>query len=223
MSTYLLINIAIIIFPLIFTVFDRKRIRFVDKLPALLVSIGVVGSIFVIWDIIATNRGHWAFNPDHVGEFHLFSIPLEEVLFFITVPFSCLFTYESIRYFVKESRNFVLGKYLVLVFCIVAAASAVVFHGEYTVVVSVVSILTFGTIYLVERDFFDSKIYWLFVMVTFGLFFIFNYFLTSIPIVTYGNEIIGLRITTIPVEDFAYNWAMLSAYLFVYLKTKSLL
>jgi hypothetical protein len=54
-------------------------------------------------------------------------------------------------------------------------------------------------------------------------FIIFNYLLTSIPIVSYNANAIwgadGLwngRFFTIPLEDFFYNFSMLSFYLLVY-------
>jgi hypothetical protein len=58
-------------------------------------------------------------------------------------------------------------------------------------------------------------------------FMIFNYLLTSIPIVTYAPNAIwggdGLwngRFFTIPIEDFFYNFSMLSFYLLLYLYFK---
>ena len=51
--------------------------------------------------------------------------------------------------------------------------------------------------------------------------FIVNNVLTSTPIVLYSPDAIwGARVTTIPVEDFLYNFALLSLYLLVYLALK---
>jgi len=55
------------------------------------------------------------------------------------------------------------------------------------------------------------------------LFFVFNYLLTSIPIVIYNPyAITNIRILTIPIEDFFYNFSMLFLYLFFYLKSKKI-
>jgi lycopene cyclase domain-containing protein len=50
------------------------------------------------------------------------------------------------------------------------------------------------------------------------LFGIFNHVLTSLPVVSYSPQAItGLRVGTIPVEDFFYNFSLLSFYLIIYL------
>jgi lycopene cyclase domain-containing protein len=60
--------------------------------------------IFVVWDIIVTARGHWSFNPNYTIGFKIFNLPVEEVLFFIIIPFCGLFTWESVKYFMKRSK-----------------------------------------------------------------------------------------------------------------------
>ncbi len=65
---------------------------------------------------------------------------------------------------------------------------------------------------------FFSKLYWLYIATTLAFFLLFNFILTSIPIVEYSNlAITGLRVTTIPIEDFMFNFSMLTLYLAVYL------
>jgi lycopene cyclase domain-containing protein len=44
-----------------------------------------------------------------------------------------------------------------------------------------------------------------------------NYLLTSLPVVEYNPEAItGIRISTIPLEDFFYSFAMITSWLVVY-------
>ena len=69
---------------------------------ALLYSIGSVVLIFGGWDVLATWRGHWYFNPNGVGSFMVANLPLEEVLFFVVIPFCCIFTWEAIQYIKKR-------------------------------------------------------------------------------------------------------------------------
>jgi len=54
---------------------------------------------FWIWDVIATSRGHWSWNPDCVLGMTLLGMPLEEWLFFPVVSFVSIFTWESVHYF----------------------------------------------------------------------------------------------------------------------------
>ena len=62
----------------------------------------IAAAIFIIWDHIFTVMGVWGFNAQHLSGFHVLSLPIEEVLFFICIPFSCLFIYEVILYFFKD-------------------------------------------------------------------------------------------------------------------------
>ncbi|MBN2482860.1 MAG: lycopene cyclase domain-containing protein [Candidatus Omnitrophica bacterium] len=57
---------------------------------------------FGIWDVGATWRGHWFFDPASVGNIYIVNVPLEEALFFIVIPFCCVFTWETVNYFWKK-------------------------------------------------------------------------------------------------------------------------
>jgi len=84
MSEYLLINIFIIIVPLLL-IFEQK-LKFYKKVPAVLISILVVSTVYIIWDSIAAKAGDWAFNPKYLIGVYFFDLPLEEILFFIIFP-----------------------------------------------------------------------------------------------------------------------------------------
>ncbi|MCI2415618.1 MAG: lycopene cyclase domain-containing protein [Candidatus Aramenus sp.] len=54
---------------------------------------------------------------------------------------------------------------------------------------------------------------WTFVGLTYVPFFVFDYFLTSLSVVVYGpHSIVGVRITTIPVEDAVYSFSTMNLY-----------
>lgn len=73
-------------------------LKFYRNWPSLILSIGLILIIFGGWDIFATWRGHWQFNPRGVGNIKVVNLPLEEVLFFVVIPFCCIFTWEAINY-----------------------------------------------------------------------------------------------------------------------------
>lgn len=55
-------------------------------------------AVFVAWDLWATARGTWAFEPDYTVGIELpGGLVLEELLFFIIVPTCGLLTLESVR------------------------------------------------------------------------------------------------------------------------------
>lgn len=220
MSTYLLINIVIILFPLLFSF--EKRIKYYSNIKSLGASILIIGSLYVGWDVFATNQGHWSFNPTHVLELKLFGLPLEEVLFFITVPYSCIFAYEGIKYYLKDTKLFEKRKNFSLIVGIPFLIFSIMpIGGEYTTLAFISVGLAFVFISFFMNDLFSSKIFWIYTIFSILVFLIFNYLLTSIPVVEYSSTaIIGLRIFTIPIEDFMFNFSMLTLYLAIYLYFK---
>jgi lycopene cyclase domain-containing protein len=228
MYTYLYFNILVIIFPFLLS-FD-KRVAFWRKWPYLFISIIFGDLIFVTWDSIVTDIGHWSFNEDHLTGIWVFGIPLEELLFFVTVPYACLFTYEVIQYYLREWRV-PFNRYVNLALAAVLVIAAFLFMDQgYTFIVllytaGMVVIATFA-----EGPLLKSRKFWIYTLITIGLFTVFNMILTAIPIVEYSPEHIwggdGLfngRFFTIPLEDFFYNFSLLTTYLLFYLFAKRII
>lgn len=222
MSTYLIINILIIVIPL-FVSFEKK-IKFYKKFHQLLTSIIVAGSIYIFWDIIAVNRGDWSFNPQYLTGIKLFNLPLEEILFFITIPYSSIFLYETIIFFLGKKlikRNFTINKTYVFIASAILLIISLFYLDQYYTF----TVLIFCSVFLLVslflfKDILISRSYWLFISFLFIPFLLVNYFLTSLPIVIYNREAIwGIRLLTIPIEDFFYSFSMVSFYLFIYLKS----
>jgi len=217
MSFYLYLNLAIIAFPLLFS-FER-RIKFYTKLKPLVAALFIVGIFFVGWDAFATYRGHWSFNPAYVNDIKMLGLPLEEILFFVTAPYSCLFVFDSILHFRGDKKLFSPRKWLFLVVGVLIILSAFGFYSkEYTFL----AILSVGVsilfVSLANVELFSSRAYWIYTILTLVLFLIFNYILTSVPVVQYSSSAItGFRVTTIPIEDFLFNFSMLTNYLTVYI------
>lgn len=217
MSFYLYLNLAIIAFPLLFSF--EKRIRFYTKLKPLAAALFIVGIFFVGWDVFATFRGHWSFNPAYVNELKLLGLPIEEILFFITVPYSCLFVYNAIIHFIGDKKMFSPKKWLFQVVGILIIIFAFGFYSkEYTLLAMLSVGVSILFVSLVNVNLFSSREYWIYTLLTLILFLVFNYILTSFPIVQYSsNSISGFRVTTIPIEDFLFNFSMLTNYLTVYI------
>ena len=222
MYYYLLINIFTLAGPLAFS-FD-KRIKFYRNMPAVLFSYMMVSIPFIIWDVIATERGHWRFNPDYIVGFKILGLPIEEILFFITVPYACLFTYEAILYYFGD-KKIVQPSWPFLAAAALCFIGAFVFiDQEYTVIDLIVFAFFLLLALVFKEKIFGSRAYWVYLVATIGFFMIVNYLLTSIPIVQYGSDMIwgaqdpwNYRFITIPFEDFFYNISMLGFYLITYL------
>jgi len=218
MSYYLYLNLAIISFPLIFS-FERRKIKFYTKIKPILISIVLVGIFFVGWDVFATFRGHWFFNPVYVNELKILGLPIEEILFFVTVPYSCLFVFESILQFIGEKKIFSPKKGVVSIIGLLIIFSAFGFYSKEYTFLAILSVgLSVLIVSLIDVKLFSSRTYWIYTVLTIVLFFIFNYLLTSTPVVQYSSAAItGFRVTTIPIEDFLFNFSMLTNYLLFYL------
>ena len=217
MSFYFYLNLAIIAFPLAFSF--EKRIKFYTRIKPIVVALVLVGILFVGWDAFATYRGHWSFNPAYVNETKLLGLPLEEILFFVTVPYSCLFVFHSIIHFLGDEKLFYPRRWLFTVIGAIMALSAFSFYSKQYTFLAFFSVgLTVLFVSLVNVQLFSSRAFWIYILLTLLLFFVFNYVLTSFPVVQYSSSAItGFRITTIPIEDFLFNFSMLTNYLTVYI------
>lgn len=215
MSTYLIINILIIFFPLVLS-FDKK-ITYYKKIPKLIFSILIVSTAYIIWDSIATQRGDWAFSSEHIIGIYFFGLPIEEILFFITVPYSCVFIYETVKFYVKE-KELRLNKNIFWSATLLLLIIAIVFNYQhYTFTVTIFTAIFFILTIFIKPQLLNSYRYWLTILISFVPFLIVNYFLTSIPVVTYNDAaFFGKRFITIPLEDFLYSFSMISLWIFFY-------
>lgn len=215
MSRYLLLDILVAAGPLALS-FDRK-VHFYAQWPAVFAAIVVVGSVYLLWDSWFAARGHWGFNPAYVGRVRLFGLPLEEVLFFVTVPYACLFVYEVVRAYTAEvafEAPAPLVAAAVLAFVLVAA----VFRRRVYTAVAMLSCAAFlSAAAIADPAMLGSRQFWLSIAITYLPFMIANGVLTALPVVTYSpGAVWGIRVTTIPLEDFFYNFSMLAFETLVY-------
>ncbi|MCX7876117.1 MAG: lycopene cyclase domain-containing protein [Melioribacteraceae bacterium] len=215
MSIYLLINILTIIIPLIMSF--EKKIKFYKNYSHLFLSISLVGFVFIIWDIIATIRNDWSFNTKYILGIKFFHLPLEEILFFVTVPFASIFLYETAKSYLPESKiNF--PRNLSIIISLIAVTISIVYYKQYYTFTVMIFVSIFFLInYFTKNYLLSSNIYWIWILFTYLPFFVVNYILTSLPIVSYSsNAIWNIRIITIPLEDFFYSFSLLSFNLFFY-------
>ncbi|MCF7873349.1 MAG: lycopene cyclase domain-containing protein [Candidatus Omnitrophica bacterium] len=102
MSEYALILFFSLVLPLFLSFY--RPLKFYQKIKPLFLSIFFILIIFGGWDIWATYRGHWYFNSQYIWSPKIFNLPLEEVLFFIVVPFCSIFSWEVILFFKRKLR-----------------------------------------------------------------------------------------------------------------------
>lgn len=80
----------------------EPRIAYSQSFSSLFKAIALTALLFIPWDVLFTAQGIWGFNPRYHLDFHLLGLPIEEWLFFGVVPFSCVFIYRVINYFLPS-------------------------------------------------------------------------------------------------------------------------
>jgi len=224
MYLYLLLHLIIISYPLANS-FER-RITFYKNFIYIFPAIAITALFFLIWDVVFTKMGVWGFNDDYTIGLYFLGLPLEEWLFFITVPFATIFIYECVKYFFKNEINPRVSKNILLFLALVLFILALIYsHNYYTfynfLFTSVFLIISY--FYLESRFIEKFLITYLFHIIPFLLI---NGVLTGSfienPVVWYNNnENLGIRIFTIPVEDTIYSMLLLIMNIFAYEKLKS--
>ena len=209
MSLYLWIDLLILLFPLSLS-FDQK-IAFFRQWPAVIPAILITAVLFIIWDRIAFQRKDWWFNPRYIGKMRLFGLPLEEVLFFITIPYACIFVYACVKgYFSPVS--FSIPPILFWILAVLLITIALVFRKRYytfTLSLSAAFILVLQTVLF--QDSLTNSAFWISLGITYIPFIISNGILTGIPVVEYNPAaILGIRVFSIPIEDFLYSYGLLA-------------
>ena len=218
-ALYLLINFFTIIVPFVFSF--HPRIRFNRTWFAYIPACLIVAAFFIVWDSYFVTKNVWSFNPDYITGIHFFGLPVEEIVFFICIPYACVFTYHCLTSFMKlnwtERTEFV--------FCIVLSlflfATTIIYHDR---MYTFVTCLLTGLFCLFLK--FVAKVNWFGKAVSvYALllipFLIVNGILTGTgpdqPVVIYNNdENMGIRILTIPEEDVFYGFLLFLMNLYFY-------
>jgi lycopene cyclase domain-containing protein len=147
----------------------------------------------------------------------LFGLPVEEVLFFVTVPYSCLFLYEQMVTYLRDTRVEINPRLFIWLALGCFTAALMAYDKGYTCLVLLAAGLLFLSARVWHERFLSSRLFWWWMAICMALFFVFNYVLTALPVVVYNpNAILGVRVGTIPLEDFFYNFVLLTLYAAVY-------
>jgi lycopene cyclase domain-containing protein len=212
MSLYLTLLICSIIIPFSLS-FDRK-VGFYKHWRLLLPSILITGAIFIIMDSYFARKGIWGFNPNYHSGIVLARLPLEEWLFFVVIPYASIFIYYVLLAYFPHMHLSDRNTKIITVVIIVILIFGVLINYEkaYSVVYFSLMIIVL-ILSMFERKGLMNRFYLSFLVILIP-FMIINGILTGSVIrgevVWYNeNEITGIRILTIPIEDFAYGFSLI--------------
>lgn len=209
---YLLIDLGVIAIPLAASFYPKAP--FYKQWKYAGIGLLITSIFFLLWDELFTQLGIWSFNERYITGVYIGSLPIEEVLFFLCIPYACLFTYFALNYLMERDRLFphqeLISSALIIVFLI-----AGLYHKDKlytgTAFLLLAIFLAFQTLKLRPR--YMGRFYFAF-MVLLVPFFLVNGILTGMftdePVVRYNpDHHLGIRLGTIPLEDVFYGMLLM--------------
>ncbi|GIW63752.1 MAG: hypothetical protein KatS3mg091_554 [Patescibacteria group bacterium] len=202
---YFIFNLLILFFPILSSLF-YKKVEYPLNLNFYLANI-VTCLIFIIHDIKVTGSW-WKFNKKYILGFKLIKIPLEELMFFPVVAFSCTTIWLNLKN-LKPWFNLINLK-IIIFFWIFITSFFLIISLKTKKPYSLFTISLF--IFLISLDFFIktnliiNPTFFILILLVILLTFIFNFYLTKRPVVIYSRDKkSNINILTIPIEDFLYG------------------
>ena len=123
MSLYFKILFFSFIIPFLFSF--HHKIKFNKYFLVVFITLISSSIPFILHDIFFTYLKVWGFNKEHHAGDLLINLPLEEILFFIIIPFVCLFSYfvfkKSEIFNLSYNRKIFSRLSLILLICLLSS------------------------------------------------------------------------------------------------------
>ncbi len=218
--TYTAIALAVLAGPLAFSF--EPQVHFWTHWASVWLAALLVGVPFVVWDIVVVHQGHWAFNPDWTGTLRWWGLPLGEYLFFITVPYAMLFSYEAFAALWPDTTWFDSSPAVLFGLAGLVLVAAGVWRRQGYTLLALTSTAVFLLVTAVFKpSLVGTSAFWIYLGFGFVAFAVVNGIYTALPTIHYAPRAIwGVRVGTIPLEDFFYNLSFLGLLLVAYLALK---
>lgn len=206
--------------PILFLSFD-KNVHYYTTWKYLLPAILPVAAFFILWDVFFTSRGIWGFNESYFLGIQCWNLPLEEWLFFFTVPFACVFMYECLNFYVKKDLLAPIEKPLTIFLIVLFILVGLINWGKlYTSTTFILAggLLLYHYIYIPAT--YRARFYLAYIISCLP-FFLVNGVLTGSytqqPIVVYNpQEYLNIRLATVPLDDSIYAFLLLLSVISLY-------
>jgi lycopene cyclase domain-containing protein len=205
----------------------HPKAPFYQKWKQVGIALLVSGIVFVIWDEIFTRLGIWGFNSRYITGWLLGSLPIEEVMFFIAIPYACVFAYFVVKD--GSQRNYFFSRHELLSYGLIVAMLLIgIYNVEraYTSItlLSFAFFLAFLTLKVRARYLGYFYVAFAFILIPF---FILNGILTGSfiqeEVVWYNDTAnLGIRLGTIPLEDIFYAMFLMLMNIAIYERVPSL-
>ena len=208
--------------PLLYTIFVQD---FIKNWKEFTISTTLVATVFIIWDVFFTKEGIWGFSHQYCLDIRIFTLPIEEWLFFFVIPFCSLFTHFAFFYAFPNFQLNRLAAYVISGVVLLTALVLILFHLDRAYTVVNYSFVAGTTLLAMLYDIQTLRKFSVSFLIILVPFFIVNGILTGAitdtPVVWYNHaENLDLRLYTIPIEDMGYAWSMLLGNLLIFYKLK---
>lgn len=229
---YLLVDLGCLSIPFLFSF--HPKLNFYKKWRPFVIGTFTMLIIFVLWDMYFTSLGVWGFNNTYLTGIYIGNLPLEEILFFICIPYASVFTYHCFSIFTAGkslSSAFLILPWIIAITCFVVGFMH--YDKWYTASThfSCGLFLLFHLLYLKSKYLKTFMLTFLVLLIPFilsngvltGITFWEYPFINTHPegvadmIVWYNNaENLSIRIFSMPVDDLSYGLTMLLLVVTIY-------
>lgn len=215
---YLVIDAGVLIIPLIFSF--HPRLRFHKYWLAFLPACILTAIPFLVWDEAFTVAGVWGFNPRYLTGISLLHLPLEEWLFFLCIPYACVFVHHVFG-LVKWRPKVQFAYWLLGATGVALLVIAYIYQDRaYTFLTGLLTGIALLYLTWIRRPAWLPRATLAYIAIL-PFFFISNGLLTGSwiadEVVWYNNaENLGVRMGTIPVEDTFYGFLLILLNIFLF-------
>lgn len=205
---YIFLDVFTITGPLLLS-FDKK-VAFYKDWKGLLPSLLIVSLFYLLWDVWFTETGVWEFNYNYLLGPKLFDLPLEEYGFFLVVPYACLFIYRVWHSYFPNWKipNDASYGLLMATSVLITLLNSDKTYTAVTFGLISISMLGYRLVPKIWKALKKnwSHLFTAWIISIVPMLYV-NGQLTIKPVLIYNNmENLGIRIFSIPVEDFFYNF-----------------
>lgn len=216
---YLSINVLSISIPLLTSFYPKAP--FYKKWKYFWPSTLITAALFLTWDEIFTQMGIWGFNEQYLIGVYVFHMPLEEILFFICIPYASVFTYFALNHLIEKDHLFPHQEIISSVLIIGLLIAGMYYMDRWYTAITFLALAFFLAYQMLKlRPRYMGRFYFAFGIILIP-FFITNGLLTGSwiheEVVWYNNqENLGIRLGTIPMEDIFYGMFMILMNITIY-------
>ena len=218
--TYLFVDFFTLLFPLIFS-FTRK-FDFKNYWKFYFPVNITIAFLYILWDTLYTSWGVWGFDLKYTLGITIFNLPIEEILFFVCIPYACIFTYYCFRKYIFPRITLSLNvfwKIGAFLFFLLGCAYPSLLYTMAAFFSCAIVFLLIDWFNMVNPNrtisFTHFLLFYILILIPFYIFngILTGSFLNRVVVFYNDSENLGIRILTVPFEDIFYGMGLILAHI----------